>query len=196
MVTALAPRTEIGHNDCMILRFFVLTALLATTACSVPIVPEPGRPPAPTPIKAPPAATSGVQAPAGQWTDWPITPGDWVYRNDDRGSIALFGPAGRDAIVTMRCDRNRAKIYFSRADDAGTRGGNMTIRASSTLKQFTAQPVGGTPAYIAVEIAPNDNFLDAMIFTRGRIAVEASGQESIAIPAWAEIAKIVEDCRG
>ena len=72
----------------------------------------------------------------------------------------------------------------------------MTIRASSALKQFAAQSAGGTPAYVAVEMAPSDAFLDAVIFTRGRIAVEAAGQQSIAIPVWAEIAKVVEDCRG
>jgi hypothetical protein len=199
MVTALARRTEIGHNDRMILRFFALILILSATACSVPIVPEPAGTPPQRPAAAPPAARPSAapagQTPAGQWIDWPITQGDWVYRSDDRGSVALFGPAGRDAIVTLRCDRSRARLYFSRADDAGTRGGNMSIRASSALKQFSAQSVGGTPAYIAAEIAPGDSFLDAMIYTRGRIAVEAAGQQSIAIPVWSEIAKVVEDCR-
>ncbi len=207
MVTALAPRTEIGHNDLMKLRFFAFVpfvAALFTAACSVPIVPESARTPSQGPVvdtsARPNAQVAAGQLPAGQpltgqWIDWPITQGDWVYRSDDRGSIALFGPAGRDAIVTLRCDRSRAKLYFSRADNTGTRGGNMTIRASSTLKQFAAQSVGGTPAYIAAEIAPGDNFLDAVIFTRGRIAVESTGQQSIAIPVWAEIARVVQDCR-
>jgi hypothetical protein len=128
--------------------------------------------------------------------DWPISAGDWVYRNDDRGSVALFGPAGRDALVTMRCDRGRGKIFLARADETGTGGGAMTLRSSSALKQFNAQPTGATPPYIAVEFAPSDPFLDAIVFTRGRIAIEAAGQQSIAIPVWAEIAKIVEDCRG
>ena len=196
MVTALAPPTEIGHNDRMKLRFFVLTPALLAAACSVPIVPQPASTAAQNPVTPPPPAVTNTQGPVGPWTDWPITPGDWVYRSDDRGSLALFGPAGRDAIVTLRCDRNQRKIYFSRADDAGTRGGNMTIRASSALKQFSAQSAGGAPAYVAVEMTPSDAFLDAMIFTRGRIAVEAAGQQSIAIPVWAEIAKVVEDCRG
>jgi hypothetical protein len=204
MVTALAPRTEIGHNDLMKLRFFALATLfsaLFTAACSVPIVPvpagsQPQMPAARPSMQVPAGQLPNAQVPAGQWIDWPITPGDWVYRSDDRGSIALFGPAGRDAIVTLRCDRSRTKLYFSRADDAGTRGGNMTIRTSSALKQFAAQSVGGTPAYIAAELTPGDSFLDAMIFTRGRIAVEAAGQQSIAIPAWSEVAKVVEDCRG
>jgi hypothetical protein len=64
------------------------------------------------------------------------------------------------------------------------------------LKQFSAQSTGATPAYVVVEIAPDDRFLDAVVYTRGRIAIETAGQQSIAIPVWAEIAKVIEDCRG
>jgi hypothetical protein len=42
----------------------------------------------------------------------------------------------------------------------------------------------------------NDPILDAMAFSRGRILVEAEGQQPIILPSWAEIARIVEDCRG
>ena len=192
----------------MKLRFFglavCLPAMLACAACSVPIVPEPVRPSVPPAIVLPPPARPPAPPATGPWTDWPITAGDWVYRTDDRGSVALFGPIGRDAIVTFRCDRTQGKIYFSRADygaDYGadyrsTRAGSMTIRASSALKTLNAKATGGAPAYIAAEFNPADTFLDALIFTRGRIAVEAAGQNSIAIPVWAEIAKVVEDCRG
>jgi hypothetical protein len=195
MVTALAPRSEIGHNGCMKLRFFALLLAVPVAACSVPIVPEGTRAPAPKPAIPAPAAKPDAPMAAGTWTDWPITPGDWVYRSDDRGSIALFGPSGRDAIVTLRCDRARGRLFFSRAAQVADGGGTMTIRSSSAMKQFTAQPSGGNPAYLAVEIAPSDSFLDAIVFTRGRIAVEAAGQPRIAIPVWAEIGKIVEDCR-
>lgn len=178
----------------MKMRFSFLALSLLTAACSIPVIPE--RPPAPRPVAVPPAAQPAPQAISGQWIDWPITPGDWVYRSDDRGSIALFGAAGRDALVTLRCDRGRGKIYLARADEAGSGSGNMTVRASSALKQFSAQSTGATPAYVAVEIAPGDRFLDAIVYTRGRIAIETAGQQSIAIPVWAEIAKVIEDCRG
>ncbi|MGK3796872.1 hypothetical protein, partial [Enterococcus faecium] len=50
----------------------------------------------------------------GDWRDWPVTPGTWVYRQDARGSIALFGVPGNDAEVTLRCDRAARALYLSR----------------------------------------------------------------------------------
>ena len=127
--------------------------------------------------------------------DWPISAGDWVYRRDARGSIALFGAPGTDALITLRCDVARGRIYLARADESGAGAGKLTLRSSSALKQFNVLPTGGTPPYVAAEILPDDGILDAMAYTRGRIAIEAQGQKSIAVPLWAEASRIVEDCR-
>jgi hypothetical protein len=179
-------------------RFFSLILIIALTACSSSpsVIPQVNRPAeAPFAVKKPPMPApviADATALSGDWTDWPITEGSWVYRSDDRGSIALFGRVQSDALVTVRCDKSRARIYLARA---GTGGGEMTVRSSSALKTFNASPTGGTPAYVAAEIQPNDPFLDAMIYTRGRIALQVAGQQSIAVPIWSEIAKVVEDCR-
>lgn len=63
------------------------------------------------------------------------------------------------------------------------------------MKELAAKPTGGTPAYLASEIMPMDAILDAMAFSRGRILLETDGNPPIILPAWAEIARIVEDCR-
>lgn len=168
-----------------------LAFVYALSSCSAP-EPQPApAPPPPKPVVVAPKPTT-QQQPIGDWIDWRLTPGDWVYRRDDRGSIALFGPPNGDALVTLRCDTARGRIYLSRA---GNGNGTMTIRSSSTMKQFAANPTGGNPPYMAAEIAPSDPVLDAMIYSRGRIALETSGQLSIAIPNWAEIGRVVEDCR-
>lgn len=173
-------------------RFIILASLLGVTACVSP-PPSPPLPPAATmpPLKvaAPPRP---VVQPSGDWTEWPLSAGDWVYRQDERGSIALFGPSGADALVTLRCDRTRQRIYLSRA---GSGSGSIVIRSSSTLNEFAGTPTAGTVPYIAAEIAPRDPVLDAMIFSRGRIAIEVTGQTPLAIPSWAEIGRVVEDCR-
>ena len=63
-------------------------------------------------------------------------------------------------------------------------------------KQLPAQLTGGTPAYVSAEVMSNDPILDAMVLSRGRILVDAEGQQPVTLPSWAEIARIVEDCRG
>ena len=170
--------------------FLTLSALLVLASCAAPPPPS-----APTPIPAPkPVVVPPVQPPrpAGDWTDWALTPGDWMYRRDERGSIGLFGASGADALVTLRCDQARQRIYLARA---GSGSGSIVIRSSSSMKEFSGSPTGGTQPYVATEILPSDPILDAMIYSRGRIALEVSGQQPIAIPAWTEIARVVEDCR-
>ena len=171
-------------------RFIILSSLLGVTACVS--APPPPPPAATTPPPKVTATPQPVVQPSGDWTEWPLSAGDWVYRQDERGSIALFGPTGADALVTLRCDRTRQRIYLSRA---GSASGTIVIRSSSTMKEFAGTPTGGALPYIAAEIAPRDPILDAMIFSRGRIALEVTGQTPLAIPSWAEIGRVVEDCR-
>ena len=144
----------------------------------------------PPPVAAQPAPTPRLSA---DWNDWPFAVGDWVYQRDDRGSIALFGPAGQNAVVSLRCDLQNRRIYVSR--EATAPGQRIVIRTSSSTKEFAAKPNGGTPAYLAAEIMPMDAILDAMAFSRGRILLETGGHSPIILPAWAEIARVVEDCR-
>lgn len=63
------------------------------------------------------------------------------------------------------------------------------------MKSLPASQASTTPAYYAAEIMPRDPILDAMAFSRGRFAVEAGGLRSMAIPNWAELGRVVEDCR-
>jgi hypothetical protein len=177
----------------MLKRFLSVFLAVGVAACSsAPAPTPPAQRPAPPPIAAP--APVAMPKPAADWTDWPLAPGDWVYRQDDRGSIALFGPVGHDALVTVRCDKARQRIYLARAGVAGS-GSSLNVRSSSAMKQFAASATGGTPPYMAIEIITTDPILDAVIYTRGRIAIEASGQFALAVPVWSEVARVVEDCR-
>jgi hypothetical protein len=169
-----------------------IAACLAACSSQNTIIPEATpRPPA---AQAPKPSAPIVSRPLGEWRDWPIASGDWVYRTDDRGSIALFGMPQRDALITLRCDKTRGRVYLARASQS-EKDSVITVRTSSALKQLNASPTGGTPPYIAAELMPNDSILDAIVYTRGRIALEGQGQQSIAIPIWSEVAKVVEDCR-
>ena len=168
-------------------------AALALTSCATSPEPAP-RPAPPVAVPAPtPATPPAPPLQSTDWRDWSLTPGTWVYRQDARGSIALFGVAGQDAALTLRCDKTRGRLYLSRrADGPAT---TLTIRTSSTLRSLTFQPTGGTPAYLAAELMPSDRLLDAIGFSRGRFVVEG-GPGTLVVPAWAEVLRVTEDCRG
>jgi len=170
---------------------FVSLALLALSACSI-APPEPA--PAPQPAKPIATPAPAPMQPKGEWIDWPITPGAWAYRKDGRGSLALFGDADRDAIFIIRCDHSRRQLFLSRAGSVG-QNAEMVLRASAGMASYPAVNSGGSPAYTAISVSPGDIMMDRIAYSRGRFAVETSGLESLAIPAWPEFSRVVEDCR-
>jgi hypothetical protein len=188
----LARRSMFGHKVNM--RSLILPCLMGfvLASCAAPEpVPAP-RPQAPVVQPAPQPKPAAPAQPQGHWTDWPTAQGSWVYRRDDRGSIALYGVPGSDALVTLRCDKGRARLFLSRAAAIGSA---MTVRTSSVSKDLLAQPTGAQPPYLASELIPTDAILDAMAYSRGRIAIEVASAQSIAIPIWSEVGRVVEDCR-
>jgi hypothetical protein len=70
----------------------------------------------------------------------------------------------------------------------------MTIRTSSIARNLPLMSLEQPPAALAT-LSANDRFLDAIVFSRGRFTVEVPGAPIMAIPAWPEPARVVEDCR-
>ena len=175
-------------------RLITLIPIALVAAC----VPKASPPPEPAPRPAPAPAPAPIATPlptGSDWRDWPVTAGSWTYRQDARGSIALFGQAGADAELTLRCDRQAGQVFLSRRG-ATPGGAPMTIRTSSLLRSLTVRPTGGNPAYMATALGARDPILDAIGFSRGRFIVELAPMPTLVIPAWAEILRITEDCRG
>ncbi|MES2059374.1 MAG: hypothetical protein V4564_25765 [Pseudomonadota bacterium] len=171
-----------------------LALLVVLGGCVAPSQP----PPRPAPRPLPPVQTpTPMPAPAplgSDWRDWPFTPGDWVYRQDARGSVATFGVPGGEVTLMLRCDRDAGAIYLSRA--GGAAGAvPMTIRTSTVMRTLNTTPLGGTPASLGVSINARDSLLDAMGFSRGRFVVQQPGFPTLVLPAWAEIMRVTQDCR-
>ena len=130
---------------------------------------------------------------SSDWRDWPLTPGDWSYAPGQRGSIARFGRAGAAADLSLRCDRTTGQVTLARRLDPAA-AASLTIRTSSTVRAITAQPT--TDGQLAVTLPGSDPILDAMGFSRGRFVVQQSGGTTLVVPAWPEILRVAEDCRG
>lgn len=164
-----------------------LAAILFVSGCvSPPKAPRPA-PPVAVPRPAPPV----LPVPQGaDWRDWAATPGDWAYRVEARGSVATFGASGGAAMLTLRCDRGAGTVTLSRSGAAAT---PLTLRTSSLVRTVPVQPSG---ASVAVALAARDPLLDALAFSRGRFIVEQQGAPTLVVPAWAEVGRVIEDCRG
>lgn len=167
-----------------------LLLALAIAAC-VPAPPTPAPVPRPTPQPRPTPVPSPTLA--SNWEDWPRTPGDWRYERDARGSRALFGATGQDALAVLRCDAAPARITLSRAGGAAT---SLTIRTTSMTRAVRATASTGTPTYAMAVFQPRDALLDAIAFTRGRFTIEAAGEAPLVLPPWGEVMRVIEDCRG
>lgn len=173
----------------------IVAAVLMWSCARVPEpVPEQPRPATPKPVQVKPALPTPTIA--ADWRDWPLTIGDWVYRRDNRGSLALFGPPGGDAHFVIRCDVDKHRIFLSRAGNfAGGDTGRMTIRTTTALQTYTLANSSEDPPFAAAELTITDQHLDAMAFSRGRFIISVKGSPDLVIPAWPEFARVVEDCR-
>lgn len=162
-------------------------------SCSAPPPsPAPAPPPAPAPAPAP-APTAAPKPLPDDWRDWEVK-GDWFYREDERGAIALFGPANSEASFVVRCDKGERTIFLSRQ---GKVAGPVTMTIATSAETFAlpAAPTGGAQPYVAAKVDPWSKLLDNMIFSRGKVAVTVAGLQSIAISSRPEIARTVEFCR-
>lgn len=162
-------------------------ALLASCTPSTPR-PAPPRTPPPAPVAPPRIAPAPV---AADWRDWPATPGNWSYARDAAGSVASFGADGTP-LATLRCDLANRRLFLSRAGSVAT---PLTVRTTSLVRALPVGATGGEPPYVAALLPAADPLLDAMAFSRGRFALEQAGQPPLVLPAWAEVGRVIEDCR-
>ena len=127
------------------------------------------------------------------WNDQPQTPGTWTYVDEPGESLGLFGDANPVHLFVLRCDKTTKSIGIARR---GTTEGElmMRVRTETGDRLLTATQV---PDYglVAASLPANDPLLDAMAITQGRFAIEVEGMEPLYLPAWAEVTRVIEDCR-
>jgi len=155
----------------------------------------PPAPPAPTPRPAaPPPPAPAPQRPLADWRDAPQTPGTWTYSIEGGGSVARFGIPGA-SLLAMRCNPARRTVTLSRTGAAAA-SVPASLSTSSSTDALSATPsAGATAPTLDIVFAADDRRLDAMAFSRGRFALDINGLPTLYLPAWAEIGRVVEDCR-
>lgn len=171
----------------------LLGLLALPAACVAPKAPAPPPPPS----VAPPQPPRPVPTLPSDWRDWPLAAGDWSYRSDANGSVASFGRIGAPADFTVQCDKATRRIALARPGllDAG-KVAQMTLRSTEGAGSYPVANLAGPTPRVAASLGAYDPLLDKLAFSRGRFLVQIAGAQDIVLPSWAEVARVVEDCRG
>lgn len=166
---------------------------LFAACCAVPPPePAPAPTPSPPPVVATPASTPTPAQPVyDNWSDIPRAAGVWVYRLGESGeSRATFVDPMGTPLFQMICTAGRQMVVARIVPGSGAR--EMTIFTETQQTRLDAEARSGSTI---ATIATLDPLLDAMAFSRGRFAIEVPGTNTVALPPWAEVSRVIEDCR-
>lgn len=122
----------------------------------------------------------------------PISPGAWVYRSVAGGSEAAFVDGTGTTRAVVACGTVTRLVTLSRTSAVATT--SLSFWTSSLSRQLTARFDSRSGRLIA-QVGASDALLDALVFSRGRIAILTPGSPALVLPAGTEIAHVVEDCR-
>lgn len=174
-----------------------LTFTLAACASSVVpdiAVPAPAPTPTPTTVATPTPAPLEIAPPAyDNYMDAPHTPGTWTYVDDPSETLGLFGTSARNPVFIIRCDKETGRVGLGRRSaQLGTQ--EMKVETETATRTIAARSLGDTSLVVA-ELDPRDPLLDSMAVTKGRFAISTPNAQSLFIPAWVEVSRVIEDCR-
>ncbi len=131
------------------------------------------------------------------WMDAALTQGSWNYTDygQGQGKRALFSGPDDLFYFSLACvtQPNGPEILLTRTGRPAKRELAMTIRTETTQRVLAAQRFGAE--ITAVTVPANDPLLDAMALSKGRFAVEVEGEAPLILPSWAEVSRVIEDCR-
>jgi hypothetical protein len=118
--------------------------------------------------------------------------GNWNYTPVAGGSQATFVNLSMQPQLTIQCARGTRRVTI--AKPASGAAPYLAVWTSTQPRNLLASfnPATGM---ISATVSAYDPILDAIAFSRGRIGFSVSGQPTLVLPAWAEVARVMEDCR-
>ena len=118
--------------------------------------------------------------------------GTWTYSATASGSEASFVNASGLSQLTIRCVAATRRIIISKP--ATVAAPFLNVWTSAVMRNI---PASFNPATmrLSAEVVATDPLLDAIAFSRGRFGVSVSSGPALVVPAWAEAAHVIEDCR-
>jgi hypothetical protein len=118
--------------------------------------------------------------------------GSWSYAATNDGSEAAFSNASGQPQMWIRCTRSTRRVALIKAAAA----------ASPTLWVWTSSKTQSLPATwdaassrVSADLGAYDPLFDAIASSRGRIGFSTSGLAALVVPPWADVGRVIEDCR-
>ena len=118
--------------------------------------------------------------------------GAWTYTPTTDGSETTFADASGQSQLTIRCTRSMRHVAILKPAAAASR--SLWIWTSSQSKSVPAT-FDSAAGRVSSEFGAYDALLDAMASSRGRIGISTSGLAALVVPPWAEVGRVIEDCR-
>jgi len=158
--------------------------------------PTPVATPAPVPSPTTPPPPPVVEEPRFEnFLDAPQTQGTWGYGADPNTTMAFFGDGGNElaASFVVLCRVGTGEVWLGRrgADTPRT----MEIKTETVSQLLQADLMRREGSIVVAKLSARDPLLDAMAITKGRFAVGVEGMRTLYLPAWAEVTRVIEDCR-
>jgi hypothetical protein len=118
--------------------------------------------------------------------------GNWTYAPTNEGSDASFTDSSGKSQLTIHCTRSTRRVKILRPGTAASP--LLWIWTSSQSKSLPAS-YDAPEARIVADVSAYDPLLDAIASSRGRIGFSASGVDALVVPPWADVGRVIEDCR-
>lgn len=118
--------------------------------------------------------------------------GNWTYAATAEGSEASFASTSGSAQIFVHCTRATRRISIAKTASAAAPMLNVW---TSSLTRPVPSAFNPATARLTIDLANYDPLLDAIATSRGRIGFSAGSEAALVLPAWAEAAHVIEDCR-
>jgi hypothetical protein len=118
--------------------------------------------------------------------------GSWNYAPAADGSEAVFTNESGSPQLWVHCTRATRRISISKPATAAAPFLNIW---TSSLVKSVASSFNPRVGRLTVDLANYDPLLDAIASSRGRVGFIVGAQSPLVVPPWAELARVIEDCR-
>jgi len=117
--------------------------------------------------------------------------GHWTYASVSDGSEATFADAST-VQLWVHCTRAKRRVSIAKA--ATVFAPQLGIWSTGLTRNVAASFDAAT-GRLTAQFGAYDGLLDSVANSRGRIGFAAGRQPVLVVPAWPELARVVEDCR-